>query len=93
MLKIFEDSGLTIFRWPDNFPNLRNREFMNSNQTQVHEDYCLAITKVIEAIITIWLHDEELNNMCCQCQLVYQYKKIELKLSLLNISNSMTCFF
>jgi len=63
--KIFKTSKLSVLEWLGNSPDLKPIENLWAIIKKRLQKYdCTAISKLIEGIIQIWYHDEELQNLC-----------------------------
>jgi len=79
--KFFKESKLSVLEWPGNSSDLSPIENVWAILKKRLQKYdCTTKSKLIEGIIQIWYHDEELQNLCsnvlhsmptrvaCQCE-------------------------
>ena len=63
--KFFKESKLNVLEWPGNSPDLNPIENLWAIIKKRLQKYdCTTKSKLIEGIIQIWYHDEELQNLC-----------------------------
>ena len=63
--KFFKESKLSVLEWPGNSPDLNPIENLWAIIKKRLQKYdCTTKSKLIEGIIQIWYHDEELQNLC-----------------------------
>ena len=66
MQTFFAQIGITLLDWPGNSPDLNLIENLwEIIKRKLSKYYCSTKISLIEAIIRIWYHDEELKKMCC----------------------------
>jgi transposase len=63
--RFFDESGLEILDWPGNSPDISPIEnFWAIIKQRLLKEDCLAMTKLISAVIRTWYHDEQVTKMC-----------------------------
>ena len=66
MQTFFAQTDINLLDWPGNSPDLNPIENLRAIIKRKLSKYdCSTKTSLIEAIIRIWYHDEELKKMCC----------------------------
>jgi len=63
--KVFEENQIKVLECPGNSPDLNLRENLWAIiKNRLRSKDCTNLTKLIEAIIAIWYHDEEIAKSC-----------------------------
>ena len=63
--KLFEENQIKILEWLDNSPDLHPIEnLLAIIKNRLRSKDCTTFTKLIEAVIAIWYHDEEIAKNC-----------------------------
>ena len=63
--KVFQENQIKVLEWPGNSPDLNPIENLWAIiKNQLRSKDCSNLTRLIEAVIAIWFHDEEIAKSC-----------------------------
>jgi len=64
-MDFFKDNKVTVLDWPGNSPDISPIENLWAiMKKRLHNHDCTQKTKLIETVIKVWFHDDEIKAMC-----------------------------